>query len=234
MLRARIVLVSMVSTLSACAILASSASAKIGFEWFVNGSLLKAGESRTFSTSTNGKVFDLSGTVAGVAVLILSSQVSSDGGKISGGKPGTGEEALLFENVVVDRPAGCEVAGGKIATTLQKIEIVEAESTHEPLILIKPKTGTTFDEILFLKKGSETCVAAGASAKTEGDILATPLPSLTEALCGALDIEALTKEFLLSSGGTVEKAGLTFAGNAATLTGLVLLGLTSDEKFGAF
>jgi hypothetical protein len=65
--------------------------------------------------------------------------------------------------------------------------------------------------------------------------LAEELPQLTEALTQDLDFEANTKEFLLSpGGGTIEKAGLSFAGNAITITGLALILLHTHEKFGAF
>jgi hypothetical protein len=245
MFRARLMLVSVVAVVSAFALLASSASAKIAFLWKVSGkSLTSASETRAFTTSADGKTLDFHGTVAGIGVLLLSNKVSVKNGLIIGGKPGTNSEIVVFENVTVDPPlAACTAETGGIAnptpgiveTNLLKSEIVEGQTSKEPLILFSPKVvGGSFVEIKFLNKGTETCPVAGAVGAVTGNILAQPLPALAETLNGDLDFEAPSNQFLLSSGGAVETAGLSFAGAAATLTGLLLNVLTTDEKYGAF
>jgi hypothetical protein len=245
MFKARFVLLSLVGVLSAFAMLTSTASAKIAFLWKVGGKFLeKTTETRAFLASSDGKIFDFHASVAGVPLLLLSNTISvGNTGVIRGGKPGTNEETVTFSNVVVDEPAKCtaETGGipkpepGTVTTKPLLTQIVESQKNGEPLILFKPEVGTVFVAIKFLNKGAETCSVNGAEGEVTGNILAEELPQLTEALTQDLDFEANTKEFLLSpGGGTVEKAGLSFAGGAATLTGLALILLETHEKFGAF
>ncbi len=241
MFRARLLVLGLVAALSAVALLASSASAKISFEWKVNGKALVAGEQRTFTASAES-AFDLKGTVAGAKALLLSNTFKVvPGAKIFGGKPGTNEETVEFTNVTVDQPANCEVeslfgggvtAVGTVKTQPLKTEIVEGQTSQEPLILFIPKTGTTFAELRFL---GANCLIKNTEANVTGSILGDPLPHLTEALTGLLDFEPSTgNEFLLSSGGAAEKAELKFAGNVANLGGTALVTLISDERYGAF
>jgi hypothetical protein len=245
MFKARFVLLSLVGVLSAFAMLTSTASAKIQFLWKVGGKLLgKTTETRAFLASSDGKTFDFHASAAGVPVLLLSNEITvNNTGVIRGGKPGTNEETVTFRNVVVDEPAKCtaETGGipkpepGTVTTKPLLTQIVESQKNGEPLILFKPEENTIFVEIKFLNKGTETCPVNGVTGEVTGSILAEELPQLTEALTQDLDFEANTKEFLLSpGGGTIEKAGLTFAGSAATLTGLALILLETHEKFGAF
>jgi hypothetical protein len=245
MFKARLMLLSMLAVVSAFGVMASSASAKISFEWFVSGKLLAAGQSRTFTSTADGRTFDLAGEIPGVsAVLLQSNKLKVAKARIFGGKPGTNEEIIEFENVTVASPAGCVVETdttkptvGLVVTNELKSEIVEGQN-GETLILYTPKTGKVFTGLVLLNKsGTETCLGGllnGALGNVEGSILSLPLPQRTEALSNHLDFEAATKEFLLSSGGAIEKSGLTFAGATSTLTGLALVLLTTDEKFGAF
>jgi len=247
MSRARLVLLSLVAALSAVGVMASSASAKISFEWLVGGKLLAAGETRGFVASADGKDIILTGTVGATKVELLSTELEVEkGAKIIGGKPGTNEEIVIFKGVKVVKPLNegkevCEVetpkqATGTVKTVLLKTEIVENQENGEPLILFVPKEGKIFTEITFLQKvGAEKCVPAGTTAQVTGSVLALPLPELGDVLTGDLDFEAKSKEFLLSpGGGTIEKAGLTFAGNAATFTALALILLETHELFGIF
>jgi hypothetical protein len=244
MSRTKLVLVSAITVISAFALLASTASAKIAFQWKVGGKTLAAGESRTFTTSTDGKTLDFHSALLGAAILLLSNKVTVTGGKIIGGTPGTNEEIVKFENVTVDSPSTkctAETGGisnpvaGTIETALLSSQIVEGETSHQPLILFSPKTAAAFVTIKFLNKGTEVCPVAGATGEVTGNILAQPLPTLGETLNGDLDFEAPVQSFLLSAGGSAESAGLKFAGTeAATLTGLLLNVLTTDEKYGAF
>jgi hypothetical protein len=242
MSKTKLGLVSLITTLSALALLAPSAGALIKYQWKVGGALLKEAETREFLVTSDGRTFDLNGTVAGVGVLLLSNVVEVEkGAKIIGGKPGTNEETVIFRNVTADKPAGCLVesegsAAGVVKTNPLKTVIVESEETHQPLILFEPKNvGSPFVSLLLLKNGAETCAFAGVLANVAGNILAEPLPQLQELLTQHLIFEAKTKEFLLNpGGGIIETAGLLFGGNIATLTGLVLVLLHTHELFGAF
>jgi hypothetical protein len=237
--KTRLGLLSLVAVLSTFAVLASSASAAIKFEWKVNEKTLAAGETRGFTTTSDGHVFDLKGTAGGAGILLTSSEVSVESGaEIIGGKPGTNKETVLFKGVTVGNPAKCAVESegsptGTVQTSKLKTEIVESEGTHEPVILFSPESGSDFVNLLLLNKGTEECVLKNVLASVTGNLLATPLPALTETLNGDLDFESPNSNFVLSN-GTLQKAGLLFAGNAATLTGLTLVILTTDEPYGAF
>jgi hypothetical protein len=232
------------ATLATMAILATIASAKISFQWKVGGKTLAAGETRTFTSTTDGKKLDFHTSLLGASILFLSNKVTVTGGKIIGGTPGTNEEIIKFENVTVDSPSSkctLETGGisnpvaGTVETALLSSQIVEGETSHQPLILFSPKAAGAWFIMKFLNKGTEVCPLAGAEGALEGSLLTQPLPSLTETLNGDLDIEAPKQSFLLSSGGSPETAGLLFAGTEQfALTGLILNILTTDEKYGAF
>jgi hypothetical protein len=239
MFKARFGLLGLVVMLSGFAVLASSASAAIKFEWKVGGEPLKAAESKAFTVTADGHTFDFTFTAAGVGTLLLSTEVGVlAGAKIIGGKPGTDEEIVIFKGVTVDKPAKCVVESeglpaGIVQTVLLHTEIVESDTTHEPLILFTPKAGSVFVNLLFLS-GTETCPIAGALAAVAGNILGEPLPALTETVNGHLVFpEPALKTFVLSN-GTLEEAGLLLAGNPARLTGLTLRLLTSGQAYGAF
>jgi hypothetical protein len=238
MFRARLFLVSLVAALSAVALLASSASALIAYQWKVNTKTLAAGEQRTFTASAES-TFDLKGTIGGAAVLLLSSALKvTPGGRIIGGKPGTAEEQVVFEDVTVDKPADCEVESlpnpveGTVRTVQLKSQIVESRISREPLILFSPEEGTVLAELRFL---GEDCVVDNEEANITGNVVADPLPHLTEVLTGLLDFEPSTgNEFFLSTGSAAETAGLKLGGEPAKLGGTALVTLLTDEKFGAF
>src|SRR5580700_8142675 len=137
MSKARLLFMGVVAALSVIALSASTASAKISFEWFVGGSLLKAGEQRTFHTNTDGKTFDLHATIPILgAALLLSSKLTTKGGLIFGGRPGTSEETLVFEGVITDSPSGCTAETGGIPNPVPGVietvpltnEIVEGQN----------------------------------------------------------------------------------------------------------
>ncbi len=239
MFRVRLLFLSLVAVLSVVALLASSASAKIAFEWKVKSSALTTGQSREFTASAES-TFDLKGTVGGAGLLLLSSKFKvAAGAKIFGGKPGTNEEQVIFEGVTVSKPANCEVESlpnpvvGTVRTNLLKTEIVEGQKSREPLILFRPKNeAEPFTELRLL---GASCPVINQEGKVTGSILATPLPELKEVLSGLLDFEpSQGNTFLLSAGGAVETAGLSFGGATATLGGTALVTLVSDEVFGAF
>jgi hypothetical protein len=192
MFRLRFVLLGVVGVVSVVGLSVSSASAAIKFEWKVGGAVLKAGETRGFTTTSDGHVFDFHGTAAGAGILFLSSEVSVESGaEIIGGKPGTEKATVLFKGVTVDSPAKCTIESegsptGTIQTFALKTEIVESEGTHEPVILFSPEGGTSnFFNLLLLNKGTEECVLKNVLASFTGNFLGTPLPALTETLNGA-------------------------------------------------
>jgi hypothetical protein len=234
---------SAITLLAAFALLAPSAGALIKFQWKVGGKTLEeAAETREFLMTVDGRTFDFATSVGGAGVLFLSNVIEVEkGARIIGGKPGTNEETVIFRNVTIDKPVGCllESEGspaGVIKTNPIKTETVESEETHQPLILFKPKNvGSPFASLLFLKNGAESCLLAGTLANFTGNVLAEPLPQLQEVLTQHLVFEAKTREFLLNpGGGTIEKSGLSIAGNPLTVAGLVLLLLHTHELFGAF
>jgi hypothetical protein len=240
MSKAKHMLLSLVAVLSLGAMLASSASAAIKFEYRVNGAKLEAGSTKEFTTSAHS-VIDLNGTAGGAGALLLSSKIKTlAGSKIIGGIPGTNEEQVVFESVKVDKPANCEViqlpngAAGVVQTVPLKSEIVEGASAGlgngEVDILFTPAAGTTFATFEFI---GASCTLKGSVPAVTGSVLALSLPQGTEALTGILDYPAVTSEYK-NQAGAFKKVFLTFAGNAATLTGAALVALVSDEKFGAF
>jgi hypothetical protein len=240
MRRERLIVLGVAAVVSVVAGVASSASAAtISFLWQVDGHQLRSGsETKEFDVSSDGKTFDIQGTVAGAAVLLLSTEVSVEkGAHIIGGVPGTNEEVAIFKGVTVDRPNGCAVTGGIVKTNAMKSEIVEGaknkEGNGEVYVLFLPREGEKFTEFEFTNRGTESCTINGFKASATGSILVLGLPQKTEVLAGGIDIEAGTKEYR-NFKNEFKTAGVIFAGNAATVRGLALRLLTSDEKFGAF
>jgi hypothetical protein len=240
MYRVSSILLGLAVALSAIAMLASSASAAINFEWGVAGAALEPGESQEFEIHNDGKNFDIHGTVGGISALLLSTEVSaSAGSRIIGGDPGTNEESRVFKGVSFDGAlATCGVSqsgvAGQIQTTPLRSEIVEAisrgERTNEVLILFAPKTGETF--ATFESTGA-SCPDKGVVLPLTGSVLGLPLPQKTEVVRQALDFEAVTKEYRTTN-NQIKTAGLVFAGSAATLSGLVLVILKSGLAYAPF
>jgi hypothetical protein len=243
MSRGRLISVAVVATLCGTACAAATASAKIKFQWKVNGAVLAAGQSKTFTSSADGKNINIKGIVGGANILLLSNKISLHQGIILGGTPGKSEEIVLFEKTTVDSPEKCTVETGGITNPTSGVieteplvnEIVESQATGEPLILFRPKEGAILAVVKFLNRETEACPIKGAEGHLEGNFLAVPEPQLVESLNGTLGFESGTTEFLLSpGGGTIDKSGLKFGANAATISGLTLNILSTDEKYGAF
>jgi hypothetical protein len=238
MFRARLILLGLVVVLATVILSAAPASAAITFQWKIGGSILKTGESRTYNVNNDGKTFDLSGTIAGGASLLLTTEVSVEpSARGIGGQPGTGLAVVLFRGVTVDKPLKCAVGnGGVIKSVPLTTEIVESaaggKGTGEPLILFRPETGNTFDIFELTNKGAEECKLGGIPFEVGGNFLALPLP-IGEVLRQNLVFEANTKEYR-NVKNEFKIAGLLFAGNAATIAGLSLILLTSDEAFEVF
>jgi hypothetical protein len=239
MSRVRLMLLSLVAVLSVGALTASAASA-INFEWRVEGKKLEAGSTKAITSSSDGKVSVLKGTAGGAAIELLSTEISvKSGANIKGGIPGTSLEQVVFSGITVDKSPKCEVSGKTVTTVPLTDEIVEGASkgtgNGEVDILFKPE-GTAneiFAQVTFVSKAGETCTINGQTFNATGLVLALALPQGTEAVNGDLDYEANTKEYK-NSKGQVNTAGLVFANNPATLTGLTLVTLEKGEKYGAF
>ncbi len=237
MFKIKIAILSLLAVVTVMATSASSALAVISFQYNVNGSKLAAGSSKEFISSRDGTAV-LTGTVSGTKTVLLSTKGKvATGAKGFGGVPGTNEEVLELESVVVSKPAKCAVAGEKITTTLVRGEIVEGASggvgNGEVDVLITPKTGTVFTTFEFVNKGPEECLLKGNKVAVTGSKLGLALPQREEAVRGAGDEEASTKEYK-NSAGVSKTVGLVFAGEPATITGLVLIELVSGEKGGLF
>jgi hypothetical protein len=243
MSKTRFRLLSCVTALSVLGLSAGTASAKISFEWFVGGSLLKEKETRAFDGSSDGHTFDFHTRLLGINVLMLASSASLRSGTvIAGGRPGGGEGTIAITGVTVDPPLQkcvAETGGianptpGVVETVPLKGEIVEGEN-GEVLILFTPKVvGEHFVELKFLNKGTEECAANGVSAAVTGSILGLLSPQRTEVLRGDLVFEAAEHNFFLAS-GALNTAGLKFGTEVATITGLALVLLTNDAIAGAF
>jgi hypothetical protein len=110
-----------------------------------------------------------------------------------------------------------------------KGEIVEGEN-GEVLILFTPRA-QPFTTILLL---GGSCVGTNIPAEVTGSILALPSPQRTEVLRGDLVAEPMGGNTFFSVSGALGTAGLSFGGNVATLTGLTLMLLTSDQVAGIF
>jgi len=243
MSKVRLVLLSLVAVLSVGAMYASTASAEIEFKWKVAGAELKTGESLGFTVNNDSKKFTLETQLSGIALSLLSSNVSvAAGAKIIGGVPGTNEETAIFKEVTGDGAlGGCttlQVGGapGVVTTTPLKTEIVEGASAkvgnNEVLILFTPKTGETFATFEIINVAS--CGFVGLSANVSGLVLALALPQKTEVLRQNLVFEAVTKEYK-NHAKEFKTAGLIFNNlEPAKLLGLVLVVLDHDEVFGPF
>jgi hypothetical protein len=240
--KTRPLLLGSLTALLALGLSTGTATAKISFEWFVGGSLLKEKETREFDINNDGKVFDLHTKLLGINILMLATEISVKGGAtIDGGRPGTSEEAVVFKGFTADPPfQKCTVETGGVAnptpgvveTTPLKTEIVEGEN-GEVFMLFTPKEGTNVTELTFLNKGSEECSFNGAEFSVTGSILGLPLPQRTGVLRQNLIFEGAEHNFFLAS-GALATAGLKSGTELFTITGLTLVLLTNDAVFGPF
>jgi hypothetical protein len=214
--------------------LASSASAAINFEWKVEGK--KLAEIKTFDASNGSKSGVLQGTLGGSSLTILFTALTIHNGRVLILPPGL-DGTVLFLNLVVHKSPKCLVSGNAIKTEPLKAEIVEGASggvgNNEVDLVFAPEKGATIAKVEFVNNGTEECALKNQTFNLAGLFLALSLPQKTEVVRQDLDIEARTKEYK-NSKGELKTAGLEFGGKPATLTDLVLVLLTSGEKFGPF
>jgi hypothetical protein len=219
----------------------SSASAAITFQWKVGGSLLKSGENKEL-TANAVDGFELKGVDGGLNVLLLSNTfLLVSGARIEGGQPGKSKETIEFDNVKIDRPGGCGVSQNGIAEHIKtapiRSEIVESagngKGTGEALILFVPESSPTNTTFATFEFTGTSCLLKGQVPSFTGSVLPLPLPQVSEALDGLLDIEAAAKEYKNSKGETA-KVGIVLANSSAALNGVSLAVLNTDQAYGAF
>jgi hypothetical protein len=214
---------------------AASAAEPIKFEWKAAGSPLASGSSREFTLKDKGTgLFHLQGSIGGASLKISSNKLKvTKGSKILGGKPGTASEILELEGVKVESPADCTVENEKITMEELKSEIVESSKEEKGQgkaeLLLAPFVGTRWAEFTL---GGASCEFPITVAPA-GSLLVELSPQKVEEKVGQLIFEAKLKEYR-NSKNEFKKAGLTFAGNPATLTGEAEMELVSKEAFGAF
>jgi hypothetical protein len=236
MFRARYRLMSLVVWVTMAALITSSASAAISFEWKVAGKKLGTGESRAFEFNNDGKTGELKGTAGGSSTQILFTALTIHNGRVLVFPPGL-DGTVLFLNLVIHRPTNCSVTGNAIKSVPLKAEIVEGASEGkgdgEVDLVFASASAPTNTTLATFEFAGASCVLKGVTPSITGSLLALPLPQKTEVLRQDLDFEAATKEYR-TSGNEFKKAGVVFANSTATLSGLTLMVLTSDEVFGPF
>jgi hypothetical protein len=198
----------MVAVLAMGALFASVSQAQ---QWDVAGAKLASGATAaaTASTSTTGV---LESKVLGSPFKLTSSKLSSKNGLIK--QTGTGASGvstltgtLVFENVVVDEPAGCKSANIETVPLTGTAQMGNTEATKEGVyVKILPTSGEVFATIKLTE-----CGAAGSyQAKGSVYVKATN-PTGT----AATSQEGTTSGTINSSQG----GALTLGKEPATLTG---------------
>jgi hypothetical protein len=219
---------------------ASAATEPAKFEWKVNGAPLASGSSKTLTAKDKSPgLFHLGVNFSGSEVEFTSSQIKfTSGGEIRGGTPGTGLGALVLEGVKVIKPVNCSVKEGKITTYTLESEIVENTSAEHEITgkteLLFTPSGVNPEKIWTVFELEGTCGIQGSLIKLQGNLLAAISPQKAEAKVGQLVFEGSRSKQYRNSKNEYKKAGLTFAGSAATLTGEAETELVSKEVFGAF
>lgn len=239
MSKARPMYSSIVAVLAVSAVCASAASAAIEFKWKVGGTELKSGETKGFTMNNDEKRFTLRGFVSGIPILLLSTLVSAlPNAKVIGGIPGTALSTVVFLDVTVDNLVGCSVTqsetSGRVQTVPLKIEIVEGAvalaGRNEVDILFIPETGTLLATFQF---AGSLCPIKSTKVSLSGTILGLALPQKMEVLRQNVVFEATSKEYR-NHAGKFEAMGLNIGGSPASLEGLALVVLSSDQVFGPF
>ena len=217
------------------AVVASGASAA-EYIYKVNGAKLEAGVTKAITAKAK-TAFVLRGEIIGLKSVTtckkLKLAATEPAPVIIGGKAGTSEEKIVFEEcsgtlsgsacnsvVVENTPAINEIV----------TVVLPAAKVGKLATLFTPKTGTVFTTI----KLKECGIFGTTEGKVEGN--SASLNSEGEAVVqtgtwveGA---EEITK-VKLNSGAEVE-VGLKFGGNKSTLQGISEVELTTKEKWGAF
>jgi hypothetical protein len=233
---------------------ASAASASVKFEWKAGGERVTSGEShevklKNKSSEDGGTgLFRIDGAWDGSKIELTSSKVTfAPATKIIGGKPGTIEGRLVFENVSVAKPSKCAVDGGRIESALLRAEIVESaevvhfvmKGTGKPLLLFQQWSGAkyAFFNLTFENNGG-TCLFNGITFEDSGHLLAEPSPQLAEAKVGQLlwgtAATSGESDYLTSGGVEGGRSELSAGASSWTFLGEPEIELTNKQTFGAF
>ena len=240
-----VVLLSMLAVLALC-MSASAASATTLYEWKVKGAALKSGSSKEFTLKSASKeVFHINLTGGGAEIKLTSSNIRvrpTFKGSILGGKPGTMEAALEFENVVVEAPANCVIKTGKIITEPIVGEIVEnaeAGKGRGVLELLLEAHNVGHKWATFVIEGTN-CNFKNYYSPNEWPIAGSALvqlsPQKAEATVGKLLFGTeSTKTEYVNSKGEFKTASLQVHSQwDVAMIGEPELELVSKEAFGAF
>jgi hypothetical protein len=225
------------------AIAASAAQAEEAPFWSVNGSRLKAGETRNITSSvTPGSKFLIKMGTDVITCTAFKLKVGVLLGS-NAGEPGTSDEVVVFEGcTIAGNGTPCNVANGKTITTENvKSELVENSAKKQLLTEFFPAAGVIFANLKFEGTGcemTETKVegSVAAEALTEkGAVIELPGPA-ESAVTGKLKFPATSiKKIWLIKGGTGSEVAVALKsfGVATTLEGEADIKLASGEKWSA-
>ncbi len=251
--RAGRLLVALLAVFALSAVVVASAQAVTeGPVWRINGKTLKAGEEKQFTVKayegTKNPIV-LEGEIVKVKSKVECHLAKvAEGAVLVGGAPGTSKEVAEFSDcTVVNNGKECKVKE-PIVTEKIKDELVYNDVEHTPgnriLEKFTPETGEKFVTLIFegehctVKETPVTGRVLGSAyvdpttgEPTEPVTLATP-----EAASAIVKFPDNEKSIYSLKGTTLElveiASQLTAFSNPATLTGSVLVLLTSGEKFG--
>jgi len=237
------------------AVVASAAWAEEAPHWTIEGTALKKNETREIKAEAVNGGLTLGIAALGTNIHCNKAKVAT-GAVLAGGEPGTSNSVSEFEECTQTgngSPTACEVKEGKIVTNPIRAELVMNTELTSYLIEFVPASGEEFVTIKF--KG--TCTLKEAIVKglvlasvytdptTDGGKNEPAGPSTPENTSFLLRFpdEPASKEVWLwkeNSKGEIlhevfKPATLltSVAGDAATLTGEILISLTSGKKYGA-
>lgn len=232
-------LVALSAVLGVGATAAVASAAPIKYVWKVNGATLTKGAEKKL-TAKDVKAFVLKLEAGGSELKLEATGLRAESGarligQDTGKEAGTSEETLVFEDVTVVKPKNCGVIGHIITTVPLRGEIVESAlskvGTGKSDLLLKPKAGSALALIKLEGTGS-ACQFFGSGIEPTGSILAETLPQGKEEVTETLKFSEAAE--YIKFGGTLETAGLKWAGNPAPFTGEAAQNVTTGEKFAAF
>jgi hypothetical protein len=207
----KLVGLAVVAVMAFSAIAANAASAR---SWNVNGSALTGSAGVTCS----GGPFTLASEVGGLAIQLHATGVECISSVITA--PNKDSGSLKFTGVTVEKPSTkCTVPGGSLTTNALKTELLEVSGKTHGYDLFTPASGSEFLTVTIA-----SCAVAGeypveGSIAGEGEVWGTEQVEQPLNFSSAID--------------GVTGHSLTFAEEAASLTGTAKNKLTSGLKFGA-
>ena len=220
------------------AVMAGSASATMvpAYQWYTGSPTvtLPVGTSKTVTCSVGehegSSVITLTGTAGETATPVkltakkvecIGATIFNEGTTVLGKDKGK----LKFTEVTVDEPSTCSVEGGTVETTELKTELAKEEGvTGKVFDKFEPAAGATgnFATVKLIGTG---CPVTG-NKLVKGVIYGEAV--------NAAGVASKTQPITFSPTiSTTTGSSLTFAGNAASLTGRVVNVLSPELEFGA-